>query len=164
MIARLVVPPAAEPVGRDESRIWAKIDDDVDDVVLDIAIQAGREKAEHITGRRFVSQTWAVRVRAGETVSLHGLTPIVSIKATDGTEVDWIDGLPATLTAPRDAELRVECGYGVPAAVPASVKMWIWQRLGFLIEHRDALVSGQTVEPPRDYVDGLLDAFIVPRL
>jgi hypothetical protein len=164
VIARLIDPPKEEPVGREESRVWAKIDDDIDDVIIDVAIQAGREKAEHATGRRFIRQVWGIRVRAGETVSLHGLMPVISVKTAAGADVPWDDGLPATLTAAADADLRIECGYPDAKAVPASIKMWIWQRLGYLIEHRDALVSGQSVEPPRDYVDGLLDPYLVPRL
>ncbi|RFB73827.1 MULTISPECIES: hypothetical protein [unclassified Herbaspirillum] len=164
MAARLITPPASEPVGVDESRSWAKIDDDVDAGILAVAIQAGREKAEHITGRRLITQTWSVRVQRGQVLSLHDLMPVRSIKTVDGVTVDWEDGLPATVSVDADMELRIECGYGEAKDVPASIKLWIWERLGFLIEHRDALTTNQEFAAPRDYVDGLLDQFIVPRL
>ncbi len=45
--------------------------------------------------------------------------------------------------------------------------MWILQRLGYYLENRQSLVAapgvGTQLEPPRDFVDGLLDPFIVPR-
>ncbi|VVG70938.1 hypothetical protein PAP18089_01910 [Pandoraea apista] len=165
MAGRLVTPPSSEPVGVDESRQWARIDDDVDEGIVALAIKAAREHAEHITGRRFVTQAWALRVRAGQTVALHGFVPVQSVKTAAGDDLPWFDdGIPPTVTAVADGELRITCGYGDANVVPSSVKMWIWQRLGFYIENRDSLISGKVVAPPRDYVDGLLDGLEVPRL
>lgn len=165
MAGRLITPPSSEPVSVDESRQWARIDDDVDDAIVKLAISAAREHAEFITQRRFITQVWSVRLRAGQTLALHGFVPVQSVKTAAGDDVAWFDdGIPPTVTAVADGELRITCGYGDTDVVPSAVKMWIWQRLGFYIENRDSLMSGKVLAPPRDYVDGLLDCFDVPRL
>lgn len=164
MVARLIQKPASEPVDCEESRLWAKIDDDIDNIIIDVAIKAAREQAEHITGRRFVNQVWAVRVRAGERLQLHGLMPVNKVTMVNGDEIDWIDGLPAVVHCQRDEEIRIHCGYGDAGDVPSAIKMWIWQRMGYLIENRDSLIASNVNAAPDDYVDGLLDPFIVPRL
>lgn len=165
MAGRLVTAPGAEPVGVDESRTWAKIDDDVDEAIVRLAIAAAREHAEAITGRRFVTQVWAVRLRAGQRLSLHGFMPVQSVKTAAGDDLPWFDDeLPPSVTAAADGEIRITCGYGDATLVPNAAKLWIWQRLGFYIENRDALMSDKVAVPPRDYVDALLDDLIVPRL
>jgi hypothetical protein len=163
---RLVTPAADEPVTVAAARRWARIDEGEDDDTVTLCIAAAREKAEHATGRRFVTQTWAITVKAGQCVALHGLMPVQSVTQND-VPVDIVDGLPAEVTAPADGELRVTCGYGGPTTVPAPIRMWILQRLGYYLENRQGLVhtqgSGTQLEPPRDFVDGLLDPYLVPR-
>lgn len=163
---RLVTPPADEPVTVAAARRWARIDEGEDNDTVTLCIAAAREKAEHTTGRRFVTQVWAIPVKAGERVVLHGLMPVQGVTLA-GTEIEVLAGLPAEVIAPADGELQVTCGYGDPAAVPSAIKMWILQRLGYYLENRQGLVhtpgSGTQLEPPRDFVDGLLDPFLVPR-
>jgi len=63
------------------------------------------------------------------------------------------------------------CGYaysGSPSndaqrdALPATLKTWMQLRLASFYENRESLVVGQAFQqPPRDFVDGLLDGLIV---
>lgn len=163
---RLVTPAEVEPVTVAAARRWARIDEGEDDDTVTLCIAAARGKAEHTTGRRFVTQTWSIPVKAGQRVVLHELMPVQGI-TQGGVAVAFDDGLPAEVTAPADGELLVTCGYGDAAMVPAEIKMWILQRLGYYLENRQGLVhtpgSGTQLEPPRDFVDGLLDPYLVPR-
>ncbi|QBY56146.1 head-tail connector protein [Cupriavidus oxalaticus] len=163
---RLVTPATEEPVTVVAARRWARVDEGELDENVALCIQAAREKAEHTTGRRFITQTWAIAVKAGQRVVLHDLMPVQSV-TLGGEAVDIEEGLPAEVVVPADGELRVTCGYGNAATVPAGIKMWIMQRLGYYLENRQALLhamgSGQQLEPPRDFVDGLLDPYLIPR-
>jgi hypothetical protein len=163
---RLVTPPDAEPVSIDAARRWSRIDDEESDEIVQLCLQAAREKAEHTTGRRLITQEWAVSVKAGQVVVLHDLMPVQQV-TQDGAALMVLDGMPAQVTAPADGEIRVRCGYSGAAAVPSAIKMWILQRLGYYLENRQALVhtpgSGTQLEPPADFVDGLLDPYLVPR-
>ena len=73
---------------------------------------------------------------------------------------------PATRDEIGAVRIDFTCGYapeaGSPADwgsnVPALVKQWMQVRLGTFYMQREALVIGQSVtQPPRDFVDGLLD-------
>lgn len=67
--------------------------------------------------------------------------------------------------------VRYFAGYppGSPASdlaesVPEGIKAWLKVRVGQLYEHREAVVVGNIVSAiPRDFVDGLLDRYLVDR-
>jgi uncharacterized phiE125 gp8 family phage protein len=56
---RVITPPAAFPVTREEAKTWCRIDstDTSQDAVLDMLIAAMVDHAEHLTGRAFVERT-----------------------------------------------------------------------------------------------------------
>ena len=54
----LTVPPAAEPILRDQAKQHCRIDDAHEDRLIDRLITAARRYAERITGRAFINQTW----------------------------------------------------------------------------------------------------------
>lgn len=48
------------------------------------------------------------------------------------------------------------------AGVPQGVKQWMKVRVAQLFEHREAIITGTIVaQIPRDFVDGLLDPFVI---
>ncbi len=163
---RLITPPQGEPISLEAARQWARVDEAEPDEIVALCLQAAREKAEHTTGRRLLTQTWAIPMTAGQRVALHGLMPVQEVRQ-GGAVVPHSADLPAEVVAPSDGELEVKCGFGGTDDVPSAIKMWILQRLGYYLENRQGLVAaagvGTQLEPPRDFVDGLLDPFIVPR-
>ncbi len=75
---------------------------------------------------------------------------------------DWPDDVRDERNAVR---ITYYSGYANAAAVPQPIKQWVMLRVGAMYEHRESLMAGnfanQTVELPRNYVDGLLDEFVV---
>lgn len=54
----LVVPPLLEPVSVDQAKLFAKVDTDADDVVIDDLITSARSAVEEKLDRSLISQTW----------------------------------------------------------------------------------------------------------
>jgi hypothetical protein len=75
---------------------------------------------------------------------------------------DWPDDVRDERNAVR---ITYYSGYANAAAVPQPIKQWVMLRVGAMYEHRESLMAGnfanQTAELPRNYVDGLLDEFVV---
>lgn len=87
-------------------------------------------------------------------------------------EPEYLQSWPNT----RDIRNAVQIGYtagyapGSPSdeaayreAVPAVLKQWMQVRIATLYENREQLVHGNSVDIPRDFVDGLLDSLTVLR-
>jgi len=55
---RTAAPAATEPLTSDEVKLWAKIETDDDHAIVNRLITSARERAEEITGRALVSQSW----------------------------------------------------------------------------------------------------------
>lgn len=73
---------------------------------------------------------------------------------------------PDTFRDERNAvRITYFSGVTVATAVPETIRQWIKLRVGAMYEHREALMAGnwanQTVELPRNFVDGLLDAYVM---
>lgn len=64
-------------------------------------------------------------------------------------------------------QVRYDAGFYQPLAsptgeVPESIRQWMLVRIAQLYEHREAIITGTIVASiPRDYVDGLLDPYVV---
>ncbi|HWB00592.1 MAG TPA: head-tail connector protein [Pirellulales bacterium] len=54
----LISPPAVEPVSLAEAKLWAKIEFDDDDDLINSLITTAREYAETYTKRQFITATW----------------------------------------------------------------------------------------------------------
>ena len=77
-------------------------------------------------------------------------------------ENEW----PDTVRDQRNAvRITYYSGYVSTAIVPQDIKHWLLLRVGAMYEHREALMAGnfanQTVELPRNFVDGLLDPYVI---
>ena len=69
---------------------------------------------------------------------------------------------PATADSANAVTVRVVCGYGNAAAVPAGIKAWMLLQIGAMFEHRGAISSGRSVaELPGGFVARLLDPYRV---
>lgn len=152
---RLLQAPSIEPVTRAMVKSIAAIDSDITDhdATIDILITASRQACEHETGRKLITQDWAVSLDAFPAAEIElPLSPIQSV-----VSVTYIDAAGATQTLSgstyvldnaNDAQpfllpaqgaswpdtldtagavtIRVRCGYGDTAdAVPACARAWI---------------------------------------
>lgn len=189
MTLRLITDATVEPVTLSEARLWCRIDadDTSEDALLTMLITSARQRAEHETGRSFISQTWERVVDAFPEVELElGQPPVISITSItyideDGTEqtlssaayvLDSATGpgfvlpaegyeWPATLDTANAVTVRFVSGFGADAAAVASpIKQWMQMHIATAWKFRESVASGANVaELPNRYVDGLLDRY-----
>lgn len=184
-----ITAPSIEPISLAEARAHCHIDGTDEDTMLAIYIAAAREKAEALTGRALITQTWVQTLDEFPADEIELLKPgvlsIVSVAYVD------IDGTPQTVsntdysldarTLPgwllpvgafewpqtdvvvNAVTITMTCGFG-PAAtdVPASIRNWMLLTIGYLHEQRAAIDSaGRASAIPSRFVDSLLDKHVV---
>lgn len=188
MALTLISAPAAEPITLAEAKAHCRVDTSDDDTLFAIYIAAARSKAEHITGRRFITQTWKQTLDAwpvGNDVQLL-VPPVASISSvtyvdTAGTTqtlastaytldaatgpAGWL--LPADGTEWPDTDdvvnaiaITMVSGYGAAgSAVPSDLRAWMLLTIGYLYAQREAIDStGRAAAIPERWCDALLDA------
>lgn len=178
--------PTVDPVTVDEAKAHLRIDTPDDDTLIGTLISAVRGLGESITKRAFMTQTWYLYLDEFPDAILVPLPPLASVtsikyvdadgatQTLDATEYQIVKGDPGEIVPAdgkswpsvrdqRDAiTIEFVAGYASAAAVPEEIKAWIKIRVATLYENREAVVVGQTVaEIPRDFIDGLLDQYIV---
>lgn len=102
-IPSLITPAASEPFAASDMRTWVRLPEDYDgqDDLLDLAIAAGRERGEHLTGAAWVSSTWELALdefpAGAGTIWDLGIHPV--LQADDITSVKYLDtdGVEQTL-------------------------------------------------------------------
>lgn len=176
----LITPPAVEPVTADEVKTSARIDGAEFDGQIAMIIPAMRGQAEHMLGRRLITQTVELVLdKFPDVVDVDLLLPdvqsVVSVKYYDAAGVlqtldsaaysldsestpcwllpvsDW----PATSEYANAVRIRYVVGYGNAATdVPADVRLWI-------VAQCCAALDNQT---PMPWLDRLLDAETVHRI
>ena len=181
----LISAPAEEPITLAEARLHVRADDTTDDTLISALIVAARERAEHETGRRLITQTREMVLDAfpssSEAIQLHAecvtAQSIASIEylndagswitfgstnyALDARSLPGYVFLASGSSWPTPADsanavrIRVVCGYGNAASVPQSIKQWMLLHIGANYANREAL--GDVKELPGRFVDGLLD-------
>lgn len=196
---RVLEAPAAEPITLTQAKLWCKVDQTAEDALLELLIQAVRERAEEITGRAFVQRRMELRLDkfpADPVIELP-FAPLISVEyvkyidaagtlqTLEGSPTNWIEDAgsepgriqplhgtswPNTQDVIAAVRIGFQCGYA-PAAgsptdyasnIPARAKQWMQARLASFYENREHIVVGKVVnQPPRDFVDGLLDGLIV---
>jgi uncharacterized phiE125 gp8 family phage protein len=174
MTARLITPTAALAVSLDAARAAARLDGTDMDAELEQAVRTYTEEAEHITGRAFITQTWALTLDGFPDEVELPKPPLVSVASikyydTDGvqqtldpTEYRIPVGEPAkivpalgkcwprTAAYPDAVEVQFTCGYGATdAAVPDGIKGYI---LAKVQEH-----FAPPGTPKNEYIYRLLD-------
>lgn len=164
----LVTAPAVEPLGTDELKEHLRISADDEALLLGDYIAWARAQAEEYTGRAFITQTWDVHFTGwpcdsrGFEIPLPPLQSVTSIKYTPegGAQQTLSASVYSVLTAVEpgriilkhdqewpsetlDAGLpivvRVVCGYGLAAAVPAGIKQGLRWLVGHAYENREAV-------------------------
>jgi uncharacterized phiE125 gp8 family phage protein len=189
---KLITAPAAEPVLLADAKAHLRVTDSTEDALIGILITAAREAAEARTGRRLITQTWELQLDAFPSAEIEiPVQPVASITsvqyvdtagtlqtlAADQYTLDeetllsaWVlpaDGVtwPATRDVADALRVRFVAGYGAAGtAVPASIRQWMLIAIGSMYSQRESTAGGQLAEVPRDFVHGLLDAYVIHRI
>ena len=183
---KLIAAPTAEPVTLAEVKGHAIIGHSLDDDLLSILISAARAHGDGITGRRLASTTLEVVLDAFPSeIRLPGapITELTSVKYidVDGVErvldpskyeadIEGIKGriVPVTswptISATKLNSVRVRYVAGYTAeTIPADIRLWLLVRVSTLYAQRETMVvGGQVTELGRNFVDCMLDPFIIP--
>jgi len=125
----LVTAPTIEPVTLDEAQAHLRLDQNVDDVLVETLIQAAREIAEAHTRRAIMLQTWDWKLDGFPACEPWELpkAPLLSVTSisyvdANGTTQTWSSS-NYTVLAPAGARClpgTVSLGYGVTYPVPRS--------------------------------------------
>lgn len=167
------VAPAAEPISREEAKLYSRIDISTDDTLIDLLIKAAREEVETYTGRAFVKRTYRADIPRFFDVMELPHPPVIAISgiqyytatspaalttlATSNYTLDRnrvirsYDGTwPAVDPVPNAVQITYTAGYPatsspeVPAEnVPGAIKAAMFLIIGDLYENRE----GQIVMP-----------------
>lgn len=155
----VVTPPAAEPVTTPEAKLFCKIEHAVDDDLVAEWIKDGRERAEVITGRQFVTATLLMTVDEFCNEVMLPRTPVQSIASVkydddDGTEqtlastgyrlnasrnrlfLAYNQTWPSVRSQSGAVRIAFVAGYGAAAAVPAGLKGAIKQWVAWMNQNR----------------------------
>ncbi len=174
-----------EPITLEQAKLHARVDTDDDDALLTLMISAARQIAERKTGRVLRASTWEWTLKRGVYATLTlPLAPCSGVTAVsvDGTEVDaalynFTPSGNGANEAPLLARLELLPGFsagdemtvtltaGWPVdAIPKSLQQWMLTRVSTWYEQREKFVVGVNFnELGYDFIDSLLDPYIVPR-
>lgn len=183
---KVVTAPTVEPVTVAEVKAHAVIGHDLDDALLGVLISAARGHGESLTGRRFAPTTLEVVLDSFPAeIRLPGapITALTSIKYIDAdgaeqtlgpseyeADIEGITGrvVPVTswpsvsATKLNTVRVRYESGY-TSETLPADIRLWMLARVATLYAQRETvIVGGQVLELGRNFVDCLLEQYIIP--
>lgn len=176
----LITPPAVEPITAAEIKPAARIDGTEFDGQIAMVIPAIRAQAEHLLGRRLITQTVELVLddfpsEVDIDLMLPDVQSIVSVKYYDASGVQQtIDGSayyldsestpcwlipvsdwPTTGDYANAVRIRYVVGYGNAATdVPANVRLWIVAQCCSALDN----------QAPMPWLDRLLDAETVHRI
>ncbi|MCA3000302.1 MAG: phage head-tail connector protein [Rhodocyclaceae bacterium] len=190
MTTFLITAPATEPATLDEVKLHIRQDSSIgalEDALLNRLIKSARQRAEHMTSRAFITQTWGVRLDAFPTLIELVRSPVISItdvKYLDSTGVeqtinaaDYIldnfgttgfiapaygKSWPSTYQQINAVRVQYVAGYGAAAAVPECVKDWMLLVIEDAYRNRGATVDA-TIKP-HPFLDSILDPITVQRI
>lgn len=160
------------------------------DSELMMSIKAARIKAEDMTRRVFITQTWDMRLDGFQgwelTIPLPKLQSITEIEYLDTNGVlqildpslyvvdssstparitpAWGKVWPVTRWQMNAVRIRFVAGYGTAADVPDTIKLWMKLRIKHYYDNRGIVAvdhKGVLSELPRMLIDGLLDGEVV---
>lgn len=185
MNSYIITQPTIEPLTLAEAKLHCRIDSDdtARDTLITALIQAARERAEHLTGRNFLTQTWEAQLDKFPDAIALDRPPFQSV-----TYVKYLDlngALQTLSTASYSADLnglrayivpayslqwpetykdinavtvRWASGYTSAALVPESVKQYMRLVISDFNEHSTATVAGTKLQlEPHPFLERLLD-------
>lgn len=182
MALQLVTPPAFEPLSRDEVKQWLRVEIDDDNTLIDNLIVYARERAEHVTRRALITQTWNLYLDIFQPVIEVPFPPLQSISSINYVNTGGVLSLmdpsiylvdavsePGRITPAygkfwlpilpimNAVVIQFVAGYGAdPASVPEGLKTAMKTLISTLYENRESYISGvrvTAVELPFDMED-----------
>ena len=187
MSKQLITAPSSEPVTRDEVKLDARVDGFDLDATIDLLITAARRKAETLTGRAIMPQTWDLYLDDWPTDGIKiGMMPLQSIThikyddnngdeqtvdssvySLDANKIPgWVylndgESWPTGLRGGRNKiRVRFVAGYADAESVPAELKYWIRVQAAAAVQAQSAQVDASVSMP---FIDQLLEQFMVVR-
>ncbi|MBT8449473.1 MAG: head-tail connector protein [Gammaproteobacteria bacterium] len=184
---KLQTPAASYPISVDDAKLHGRITNDAEDGYVMAIIGAATSRAEKITGRAFISQTWIeyldcwpaqIYLRKGDVQSVTSVKYIDTddvVQTLPDTEYDvdlisnpariipsygnsWPSNIKNTL---NPIYIEYVCGYGEDSGdVPDDIKWAIFMMVAHYYENREATTDLKLIETPMG-VDSLLAAYKV---
>lgn len=170
MVLKVVIPPAVEPVGREDAKQHLRVDGNEQDAVIDRCIRVAREQAEAYQNRAYLEQILELVLERLPDMPVHlPRPPLVSLEAVTLTDEDGAttavpitdfivdtDSEPGrlffkkgkswpavTLGEGGSLRIRYKAGLADAADVPARVLQAILVQTGYLFENREADTAGE---------------------
>ena len=189
MAYKIITQPSVEPVTLEYVKARSRIDGAEFDDVIPSLIADAREVAEHKTGCALCSQVWELYLDAfPESFELRPapVINVVSIKYLDTAGVEqtldpqdtildnksnvmpgyitpaYGKAWPDTYPVPNAVTVRFTAGYGDAGSVPQSAKEWIVCNVQASLDSSGIFVKGNVSAIPGRFIDGKLDALLVP--
>lgn len=188
MAYQLVAAPGVEPVTLAEARAHLRVTATDEDWLIQAHIIAARRRAESLTHRRLVTQTWdwfldrfpcwemevpfgqlqsVTSVKyldtAGVEQTLAGTEYLVDAKSDPGRITPAYGKVWPTTRAQMNAvTIRFVCGYGLADRVPWEIRAAILLMVGHLFEHREDVSDFQAFALP-DGAEMLLAPYRIMR-
>ncbi|RJG06253.1 hypothetical protein D3870_09730 [Noviherbaspirillum cavernae] len=194
MNLRLIAPATEDPISLNEARLHVRLIVDPadtsahpDDSLIKSLIAAAGQRAEHLTGRALMTQTWELALDRFAPVIELDKSPVQSIgsvKYLDGNgALQTLDpsayvlddfsepgrllpatgrSWPATLGQINAVRIQFTAGYENAAEVPQAIRQWMLLLIGTLYENRESVIVGASIQE-LPHIDGLLDRYKVWR-
>lgn len=182
-----VVEPIKEPVTLEEAKLFARIDDDIEDDLVTALITSARIAIEAETGRSFITQTYdaflnfvpsnqPLRFSFRPIQSVESISAMQSDSSTvdvdpstyilDGANAEiGLNGLSLSSDLTFNAfRVRYVAGYGDASEVPEWAKTAIKQLVTHMYEYRDSVLDGTIVAKIPFTTQTIIDANKVPSL
>jgi len=187
---QLLIAPTAEPLELVDAKAHMRVsaDDTSEDLLITSMIRAARQKAEQLTQRSLITQTWKyvfdcfddcypLLLAKGPHQSISSIV-YKDMAGADQTlaTTDYVYDLsgplaritptfgkswPVTLPQIAACSVTFVAGYGGEAEdVPEGIRQWMLLRIATLYEHREEFVTG-TIVSPLPHVDCLLEPYRV---
>lgn len=191
ILLKIVTPPSGSVISLQDAKAQSRIDHNDEDVLIESYIAVATDKAEQLTGRKLLTQTWdwlLDEFPAGDLlIPLSPLVTIDSIQYYDTANalqtwssanyqvdaagmrprvcpvlnVQW----PDTYDRIGAVQVRMTVGYGAATAIPQAIKHWITAAVGEAFKNRELTSDRQRPgETLSSFINGLLDPYTVPAI
>jgi len=165
--------PTTEPLELEETKLFLRVDDTIDDDLISALIKSSRIWVENYTWRPLITQSWYLNLDFGEVTKYIGISKapvqvINSIVYTDiygnsqtmSTGVDYqtdvlseparvkLINIPSVNDQMNAMRILFTCGYGVSQSVPEDIKSAMLLIIGHWYEHRESVSIGNFTEVP----------------
>lgn len=175
----VITQPTVKPISLDEAKkhLRLSLDENEEDWLIEMMIAAATDKAESETNRSLINRTLSLRVYAASKIELPK-PPLVSISSvkiidsentettltTDDYTLDTVPLVPelaiTNLSNAKYVVVQYVAGFGAASAnVPQNIRNWILCRINTMYEYREEFIAGSLSDVPKNFIDGLLDAY-----